>query len=294
MIKLGMGDVMRSAFVALWRGGWPVVLCLLLWAGAEVANSTWQRLYNPLGWLVGTIGRGGEALRADSELGHGYRLGLSYLGYAAIGDILRCVFMAALLRILLVGRVGPWGVGGYGLVRASGAVLLVNLAVTVVRTGPPWLFNALLGASVLGDPFGLLEIGSALVFILGLLYLAARLCQVYPSMAVGRGWGLGRHWRLSAGNGIRLTMLIILVMIGYLIINSVVEVVVYQHILSDDPYDWQPVIWVIGGKSAVARVLLTTLLLAMAAVVFARLTEFPAARIPGSGRTPAELAEAFD
>ena len=165
---------------------------------------------------------------------------------------------------------------------------------TAVRTGPPWLFNALLGPSVLGDPFGLLEIGSALVFILGLLYLAARLCQVYPSMAVGRGWALARYWRLSAGNGIRLTMLIILVMIVYLIVNSVVEVVLYRHIVSDDPFSWAPLGWFVAGKTAVARVLLTSILLAMAAVVFARLAEFPAARIPGSGRTPEELAQAFD
>ena len=124
MIKLGMGDVMRSAFVALWRGGWPVVICLLLWAGAEVANYAWQRFYNPVGWVLGTVGGSSDIVRAGSDPGHGIRLGLSYLGYAAIGDILRCVFMAALLRLMLVGRAGPWGIGGYGLVRASGAVLL--------------------------------------------------------------------------------------------------------------------------------------------------------------------------
>ncbi len=294
MNKLGMGDVMRSAFVALWRGGWPIIVCLALWVVAEIANDAWQRFFNPIGWMLGLRSIDGEIIRFDPQRRYGYILGLTYLGYAAIGDIVRCAFMAAILRIILVGRVGPWGVGGFGLVRASGAVLLVNLAVTATRTGPPWMFNTVLGPSVLGEPFGIIEIGSGLGFILVLLYLAARLCQVYPSMAVGHGWGLARSWRSSAGNGIRLTVLIVLVLIVYLIANSIVEVTLYRQVLLDDPDTFTALNWMIAAKTAVARVLLTSILLAMAAVVFARLAEFPAAHIPGSGRTPEELAQAFD
>lgn len=294
MIKLGMGDVMRSALVALWRCGWPMSVCLTFWLGAELANQTWQLAYDPIGRMFAGNPDSVAVEPSHQGLGHRFLLGLPYMATAVIGDLVSCVFIAAVLRMVLIGQAGPWNLRHDGLARSSGAILLVNLAVTVFMNGPAWLLSVFVSGYRTGDPFNLVEIGSSLLFSLFLLYLAARLCLVYPSMAVGRGWGLRRYWRRSSGNGIRLTIVFVMVLVGYFIADTVLEISVFQGFHDVDPDEPYEVHWTIPLRRALFSVCVPAYLLTLSAVAFARLTDYPAARIPGSGRTTEEFAETFD
>ena len=292
MTKLGIGDLIRSASIALWRGGWPMLVCLTLWVGVECAIQQLQWRINPFNWML----RAGPEIEAaaSSPSDTGTLLQWAYFANALIGDVARCTFIAAMLRIILLGRAGPWNLGRNGMLRACGGVLLVSFAFTAIRMVPFRLFNALF-EPLLGDiRGGSIEVGLALLIGLTLLYLAIRLCLLYPSMAVGRGWGIARSWRSTAGNGVRLTVLAIGVLFGHLIASGIFDVLLVQLIVVSEADGLLGVGWPYMIKGAGTRVVLTTIFLALSAVAFARLTEYPATRIPGSSKSPEQLAEAFD
>lgn len=293
MIKLGMGEVIRSAFVALWRGGWPMLVCLTLWLGLELANQFWQLTYDPIGRMI--AGDPASLVAEARGPGHRYLLHLPYnMATAIIGDLVSCVFIAAMLRLILIGQAGPWNLGRNGLVRSSGAVLLVSLAVTAFMKGPSWLLSVFVSGIWSGDPLHLAEIGSSLLLGLIILFFAARLCPIYPSMAVGWGWGLRRYWRRSSGNGIRLTMVFVMVLVGYFIADTILEISVFRGFHVVDPDEPFALHWTVPLRRALFVVCVSACLLTLSAVAFARLTDYPAARIPGSSKTPEQLAEAFD
>ena len=265
---------------------------LVLWIGVEwvVLQTQWR--INPFNWMM----RAGADLEeaASSSSGMGALLQWAYVANAIIGDLARCLFLAALLRIVLLGRVGPWNLGRNGLLRSCGGVLLVSLAFTAMRTGPFQLFNELKQRFSGEAHGGLVEVGLVLMLALTLLYLCVRLCLLYPSVAVGRGWGVALSWRSTAGNGLRLTVLAIGVLLGYLIASGLFDVLVVQMIVMSemDGLPGSGRLYLV--KSAGAQVVLTTIFLTISAVAFARLTGYPAARIPGSSKSPEQLAEAFD
>lgn len=271
-----------------------MLVCLTFWLGAELANQTWQLTYDPIGRMFAGDPASAVAEPSRQGPGHRYLLGLPYMTTAVLGDLVSCMFFAAVLRMVLIGQAGPWNLRRDGLARAGGAILLVNLAVTAFMEGPAWLLSVFVSGYRTGDAFNGVEVGSSLLFSLILLYLAARLCLVYPSMAVGRGWGLRRYWRLSSGNGIRLTIVFVMVLVGYFIADTVLEISVFrgfQIVDPDEPYEFH---WTVPLRRALFGVCVPAYLLTLFAVVFARLTDYPAARIPGSGRTPEQLAKAFD
>lgn len=291
MIKLGMGDVMWSGLVALWRGGWRMALCLVLWFSVGLASEIGQHLFDPLAqWF------GWQSVRLLDHLPWSARriLGLTYLATVGFRDLVACVFIAGMLRIILTGRAGPWTLGRDGLIGAGATVLLVSLAVSAMTDGLPWLIYAISSGRLLGSYFGALDGLLMLLFAITLVYSCARLCMIYPSVAVGRGWALRRHWQATSGHGIRLSMVFVLVLLTYLFANSLVEVLLFRDhtYLNTDGFavlDWRHT-----AKNVLARISVTSVLLAFSAVVFARLAEYPAAGIPGSSRTPEQLAEAFD
>lgn len=291
MIKLGIGDALHATFVALWRGGWPMALCLMLWIGAEFGNDIGQRHYDPFGRLFGV-----EAAWLMDYLpwNAGGARGLAFAAMAGFHDLISCGFIAAVLRLVMLGRVGPWGAGRDGFLRACGGVLLVNVAVTAGASGPPWLFGAVYtrfySDSVAGPPVGIL----AILLILSTLYLAARLCPVFPGVAVGQGLALRRNWRSTAGNGIRLSVVFLMALLAYLFASSILEVLLYPSSLYDGSGDFTMLHWWIAAKNAIIDVLTLVFVLVMSAVAFARLREYPAAGIPGSSKSPEQLAEAFD
>jgi len=287
-----MGDLIRSAFIGLGRGGWRAAACLVLWIGVEFANAIGQRLADPVGWLLGldVMAVAGDAvLPASQQVSV-----LTYLVGAGFQDLFSCVFIAALLRIILIGRAGPWRLGRCGLMRAAGAVLTVSLAATLILNGPSILFFAV------SDRFGADEsqigvrIAISFLFILVLICLAARLCLVYPSAAVGQGWDLRRNWQRTSGNGLRLSAVFVLLMLVFTIVSTFTDMAIYRLTELNDPDPFSPWGWAVMTKVIANRIVIMTALLAVGAVAFTRLTEYPAARIPGSCQSPEQFAMAFE
>lgn len=89
-------------------------------------------------------------------------------------------------------------------------------------------------------------------------------------------------------------MVFLMVLVAYFIADTILEISVYGGFQFVDPDDPSALHWTIILRRALFVVFVPAYLMSLFAVVFARLTEYPAARIPGSSKTPEQLAEAFD
>ncbi len=291
MTRLGIGDALYATAVAFRRGGWPMALCLVLWIGVEFGNDVGQQLYDPFGRLFGVP----AAQLADIDPGSAAgALRLAFIAKAGFHDLIACGFIAAMLRILLLGRLGPWGLGRDGFLRACAGVLLLNIAVAAITSGPPRLVNMVLSDMVMGNASALFAGALFVFFLLTGLFLSARLCLLFPSVALGRGLAVRRIWQTTSGNGLRLSFMILVTVLAYLFASGIFEVLLYPNYA----FEGRPGLTALQAwfavKDAVTGILALAFLLVLSAVAFARLTEFPAARIPGSGKTPKQLAEAFE
>ena len=145
-IRLGIWETVRTAANSLWSGGRPLALCLLLWIAAEFAYSIVQDAIDPallllstgpLSWTLDTRSTG-AALTLTSWL----------LVESSLRGLVDCVFVTAMLRIILIGEARWLDLGPGGLARAAGAVLLAGIAVTVAVNGPLWLLIGIAEESV--------------------------------------------------------------------------------------------------------------------------------------------------
>lgn len=290
-MKLGIGDIIQSAAISIWRGGRPMAICLILWASAALAHEIAQQRYD-------FAGQAHAAMRVlwESDL-----LLADVSAYFAMqrffdrgfGDLVDCVFVAAMLRIILIGTATGRGGGHGSLARAAGGVLVVSLLVTAVTSLTYWFRQMLVNAALSSGVLGFVDGALSLVLVIIIVHLAARLCLVYPSIAVGQGFALPRNWRRTAGNGLRLTVVLAAVLVGSRIADVLSEVYIfrrYEFVPGDLPLQS----WSVAAKDAGLAILVATSLMAMAAVAFARLTGFPAVGIPGADKTPQQLAEMFE
>ena len=288
-IRLGIWETVRTAAHSLWSGGRPLAVCLLLWIAAEFSYSIVQDAIDPallllstgpLSWTLDTRSTG-AALTLTSWL----------LVESSLRGLVDCVFVTAMLRIILIGKARWLDLGPEGLARAAGAVLLAGLVVTVAVNGPLWLLIGIAEESVrtVGGGTGL---SWSFVPFLLFIYLTVRLCLVYPSAAIGRGWDLARNWRRMAGNEFRLAGAFMVVCILAYVANAILEAFVLQHLRVAEGFSWLG--WFDAGKAGIKLVVIKMLLLALAAVAYTRLTDFPSIGVPGARGTPSQIAKTFE
>ena len=89
-------------------------------------------------------------------------------------------------------------------------------------------------------------------------------------------------------------MVFVMVLVAYFIADTILEISVFRGFHIVDPDEPSALHWTVPLRRALYNVCVSAYLLTLSAVAFARLTDYPAARIPGASRTPEQLAEAFD
>lgn len=282
-MKLGVGDIIQSAALSLWRGGWPMSACLILWAGADFASRA---------FLI-AVGPATEVFPAESNIPVDELIG----GF--LRSLVGCVFVAAILRIILIGSVLGRPAGSGGLARASGAVLLVNLGLILAIDGPLWLVSEGLTLITWDRLMGLwmplarlIRPGIVFAVIAAQLYVIARLCLLYPSAAIARGGFVLWAWRHTAGNGIRLTALLAMVWVFTLTSVRLVDMTLFGGPFVPDVMAAET--WGTAARETFERVAASAILLALSAVAYAKLTDYPATGVPGAGPTPVQLAKTFE
>lgn len=276
---LGVGGTIRLAFRAIWsqrRHLAPIVLIML------IAETVFMGGYRYLG----------NQLRADfAELLAPMFPSVtawdwSYLLHALVAvphNFYGAVFVVLAMRIFLFAT--PLGTGEYRftLGRSVLAIFLFKYSISTYHTAWQWTIYPYAGNFAF-------PIVKAVFWSIGVA-ITARLCLIYAVASMGQGWELRRSWRDAAGNGLRLFLVFLVINIPVLAIGEILENLVLASVSDAGSGAGSAMLALL---SATKRVVASTVLLALIAVVFARLTDFAAAGVPGTGRTPAQLAEAFE
>lgn len=279
MGELGVSGTIRLGFGAVWSQrlvlgpvvlGWLIVEALFLGGYRYFGNHLREHVGDLLAPMLPWI----------SAWDWSYLL---HLVVAIPHDLYGSVFVVLAMRIFLFAT--PLGADELRLTlgRSVIAIFLFKYAIYTYHTAWQWVTFPHAG----DIPLPILWT----VFWLVGVAITARLCLLYATASMGHGWELRRCWRDAAGNGIRLFLMFLAINIPVLAIGKILEILMLA---------WVPDagsgagLAMLALLSAAKRVVASTILLALIAADFARLTDFPAAGVPGTGQTPAQLAEAFD
>lgn len=279
MERLGVGGTIRLAFGAIWsqrRHLAPIVLIMLI---AETAFMGGYRYF-------------GNQLRAEfAELLVPMFPSVpawdwSYLLHALVTvphNLYGAVFVVLVMRVFLFGL--PLGAHEIRstLGRSIIAIFLFKYLISTYHTAWRWMTFPQAG----DVPFPIIW---AVFWSIGVA-ITARFCLLYATASMGRGWQLRRCWRDAAGNGLRLFLMFLVINIPVLAIGKILENLVLASV--PDARSGAGLA-MLALLSAAKRVVASTILLALIAAAFARLTDFAAAGVPGAGRTSQQLAEAFE
>ena len=287
MIKLGMGDVMRSAFVALWIGRFPIIVCILSWIAAETLLTIVAEthdigrtvLFRLLAW--GAF----DFLQLSSQFFAALRKTVDTLPH----HVVRALFMAALLRTVLT---GPRSVVRLSAAGTAVSLFGVNLVWVFLFFLTEWLARSVEFPTSGSGTEELVFFVAVLSIALGYAWLLSRFSMIYPLSAARTGWRPVAAWRLARGHAIRLFALVILLLVPLGVARGVVESLPFPSVLPAPFGDAQLVERAFGD--AVFNCLSLAILMVVFAVAYTRLSGFPAVGVPGAERTPMQLADTFD
>lgn len=276
---LGVGGTIRLAFGAVWSQRRHLAPIALVWLIAETVFMGGYRYF-------------GNQLRADfAELLAPMFPSMpawdwSYLLHALVTvphNFYGAVFVVLVMRVFLFAA--PLGTGEYRftLGRSVLAIFLFKYSISTYQTAWQWMIYPHAGNIAF-------PIVRAAFWSIGVA-ITARFCLIYATASMGRGWELRRCWRDASGNGLRLFLMFLAINIPVLAIGKILENLVLASV--SDARSGAGLA-MLALLSAAKRVVASTILLALIAAVFARLTDFAAAGVPGTGRTPKQLAEAFE
>jgi hypothetical protein len=136
------------------------------------------------------------------------------LAYTVASVLVYCVFAVSCHRIILLGSSSlpnPWGCYfTWRELRYLGWSLLIPLMAIAILL--PSIVALVALHAVLPESISQFKLSGGLVILLGvmLVYAMARALLVFPAVAIDQRPTMSRVWRLSAGNGWRLTFALII------------------------------------------------------------------------------------
>lgn len=278
MDRLGIGRTIQRGFAAIWSQRRILGSIAFFWFWALTLFVFGYRYFgrhlreNLASHLAPTLPR------VESwDWGYLFHL-VAMIPYNLLGSVFVVLVMRTFLFSTPLRAAGGWSAFGGSVL----AIFLFKYGLVVYHTVWRWMAFPHLGFlyPVLWTVFWLAGIA-----------VTARFCFLYANASMGLGWRLRHCWRDAAGNGVRLFLLFLAINIPALVAGTVVEDLIIAWTYAPGS-DWD--LAYLAVLSATKSVATSTILLALIASAFAELTGFPAAGVPGSGRTPKELAAAFE
>lgn len=279
MARLGIGATFHQAFGALWLHRRIFGFLVLGWLAAEFIFQSGRRYFNS--YLLS------DAIDWVSSVTTGLSASdwpyLFYLAGEVPHNAYGAVFVVLVMRVLLFET--PIGQDELRatLGRAILSIFLFKMSVSLFYVTWQWLVYNVAGGIAL-------PLWRVVFWLVG-TGIVSRICFIYPKAAMGRGWQLRQCWRDAAGNAVGLFMLFALVQLPAKAIGGVLEPLALQSVLYAG-VEFE--LWTRAFLNSLERIVASMILLALFAVAFARLTGYPAVGIPGTGRTPEQLAKVFE
>lgn len=281
MNRLGIGATFQQAFGALWLRRKTVSMVVLGWFALDLTYYSARSYFSYYALPEFLSGFPADFRISDS-------LFVVELVGQALRSLLGCGFAVLLLRLLLVGLPAGSGFGAAMFARSMSSILAFDMALTMaygtarqvayrfVSTVPSWTWTIV-----------------TLAIWLVAVWLGCRLCMVYANAALRRGWQLRQSWRKTAGCSLPLFMVFGMVSAGSTIIGRLVDALL--PVARDVVESAMPIgLAVLAIPDSMVYVAAHIMSLSLIAVVFARLTDYPAAGIPGAAPTPVQLAKTFE
>ncbi len=281
MKRLGIGATFQQAFGALWLRRKTVSMVVLGWFVLDLTYNSARSYFSYYALPDVLSGFPVDFRISDS-------LFVIELVSQALRSLLGCGFALILLRLLLVGLQAGSGFGAAMFARSMGSILAFDMALTMaygtarqvayrfVSTVPSWTWTIV-----------------TLAIWLVAVWLGCRLCLVYANAALRGGWQIRQSWRKTAGCSLPLFMLFGMVSAGSAMVGRMFDA--FLPIARDVVESAMPIgLAVLAIPESMVHVAVHILLLSLIAVVFARLTDFPAEGIPGAAPTPEQLVETFE
>lgn len=287
---ISIGQMIDRAFGALWRRRSAVLGLTIIWLALDGLLLGYLKIFHPsfglaqLQWyrslvLEGWIGPFGAGL-------------LVSLSPEISRDVFRAVFAAVILRTLLApataGQSQPTGLVGPILL-----IFLFEVIWTALLFPPDAALLQLVSdrsIEVEADPMLFPSIRAGLYALYALAM--SRLCFVYPNAVMGMGLRPLRSWQQTRGLARRLFLLFLVMPVPFVVFSNLATVLTFSHEPTVESVRIQ--VLAIQVFDSAADILEGVLTLAVIAVAYVSATGYPAAAIPGTQRTPAELTRAFD
>lgn len=290
-----IGQLTGRAFVALWRRRFAALGLMLAWLALDGVLLGYLNTYYPtLGYslLIGPLSFADPAwLLSD------WFQTLLLLPQQYVRDVIRAVFVFLLLRTLLAPLAGAGGQAKAGLIVPVLLILVFEIAWTTalfpIEHGLTLaIVRAEADGSVDGPTTGFVSaLMKGLIFACYALAMS-RLCFVYPNATLRSALGFGRSWRETGGLATRLFLLFIAIPIPFFVLHGLLMAVVFSSdMILESPRHVSLAFLVLDSVQEIPAVMVT---LAVIAVAYVAATGHAAAAIPGTSRTPGQLAEAFD
>ncbi|NNG03261.1 MAG: hypothetical protein HKM95_04080 [Inquilinus sp.] len=290
-MALSIGTTFRQATAALWRRRWTIGLIALCWVALQTALGA-GRFY------FGIVGLS-DATEWISTFVPGFEpttyARIVDIVAAALGIVVGAPFAVLLIRLFffdapLAGEPGAAKLpGSMAAVAVFESVLTIAFAVIVSVVH-------FIAAPLVGSAWAPVYFAIWLTAV----WVGSRFCLVYATAALGDGWQGMRSWRATSGHAVRLSVLFGVVLAVEAGVGQLAEAGIavlfeaYRSVLLLSATNLRLTIVLIAFPASLVRIVFDMLLLALVAAIHARLSDRPAAGIPGAPRSAGQTAEVFD
>ena len=290
-----IGQLTGRAFVALWRRRFAVLGLMLAWLALDGVLLGLLSTYYPALGL--TLPR--RILNAidPAWLRSDWFQILLLLPLRYVGDAIRAVFVVLLLRTLLAPPAGAGEQAKLGLIVPVLLIWVFEMAWTTVLFPIDHGFTLAVARATTDGTADAATLGWFSALVRGLIFacfalVMSKLCFVYPNATLRNALRPGRSWRDTDGLAARLFLLFVAIPIPFFMLHSVLTMVVFRYDAILESHHYVSLAFLILNSVREVPVVIATL--TVIAVAYVAATGHRAAAIPGAGRTPGQLAEAFD
>lgn len=290
-----IGQLTGHTCIALWRRRFTVLAIMFAWLALDGLLLGYLNAFHPAFGL--TLPR--AALRAidPAWLMSDWIHALLLLPQHYARDVVRAVFVILLLRALLAPIPRDGAGRNPGLAIPVLLILVFEIAWTTLLQPIDHVFTLTIARAASGDTADAVAVGYTSALVKGAIFACyalamSKLCFVYPNATVHHALRPGRSCRDTSGLAVKLFLLFVAIPIPFVVIRTLLTSLVLGFgTIPETPQEISLFFLALNSVQEVPSAVVT---LAVVAVAYVAATGHAAAAVPRTGRSPGELAEAFE
>lgn len=292
---ISIGQLAGRALTALRRRWLAVLGILFAWLAVDGFLLGYLNAFYPAFWL--TLLRGVLQSVDPAWLRSDWFQILLLLPQHYLRDIVRAVFVVLLLRSLLAPMPGAGTGERSGIVIPVLLILVFEIAWTTILHPIDQSFTLTITRATTSGTVDAAAMGYVSALVNGLIFACyalamSKLCFVYPHATARSALRSGLSWRETKGLSAKLFLLLVAIPVPFFVLHTLLTALYFRFgALLETAQQMSLVFLMLNSAREVPTAIVT---LAVIAAAYVAATGHAAGAIPGSERTPGQLAEAFD